>query len=107
MINDKKLKKIIKDSLGMTKNDDVIEEALVAQENVFNLKTELLSASTKDSHLELYEGYLKQFNIISAQLDNVNRSESNSTHSAYRSLKCDETYAMNAVYLHSYIQLIQ
>jgi len=101
MINDKEIKKIIKNTLSINKDDkEIIEESLVAQEKVFQLKTELLSDATKQSHFELYDQYVKEFNKTSAQLDAVNRNAANSSHSAYRSLKLDETYNMNAVYLH-------
>jgi len=102
MIDDNDLKKIIKESLGTTKKPrkEVIEESLVAQEKVFKLNTELLSSATKQSHMELYDEYVKEFNKISALLDVVDTNEANSDHSAYRQLKIDETYNMNSIYLH-------
>jgi Fe-Mn family superoxide dismutase len=37
---------------------------------------------------------------VSAKLDTANRTETNPRHSDYRSLKLDETYNLNAVWLH-------
>ena len=90
--------KIIKNTLGTEKED--LNEALVAQQKQFKLVTEFQSAATKKAHEVLYEGYLEAFNRISAELDSVDRSAVKSNSSNYRSLKQDETYNMNAVYLH-------
>ena len=80
--------------------DDNLQESLVAQVKTFNLPTELLSNATKQNHVSLYQQYVKDFNNISARLDTVDRQLSNSTTSDYRTLKIDETYSMNAAYLH-------
>jgi len=77
-----------------------LDESFIATDKSFNLPTELLSDATKKNHLELYHKYVEEFNRISAQLDTADRENSNSNHSQYRSLKVDETYNMNAVYLH-------
>ena len=92
------LKKNIRDSLGL--KESVLEEAYVAQTKQFNLPTELLSSSNKQNHIELYKNYIQDFNEISAKLDAVDRSSVDSNNSPYRSLKNDETYNMNAAYLH-------
>ena len=94
------VKKIIKDTLGVSDEKDVIEEAFVAKTNVFNLPTEMLSKRNKQNHVELYESYVENFNRISAELDGANRDNVNSNNSNFRSLKIDETYNMNAIYLH-------
>ena len=96
----KDIKKIITDSLNTDKDDNVIEEAYVANQKQFKLNTEYLSDSNKQNHIELYKGYIETFNKISAELDNVDKSASNSNNSNYRSLKSDESYNMNAIYLH-------
>ena len=98
MIKNSEIAKIINDSLGNKPN--VIEEALVAQQKPFNLSTEFQSAATKRAHDGLYQGYVEAFNRISAELDTVDRNEAKSNGSQYRSLKQDETYNMNGVYLH-------
>ncbi len=100
MITDDDIKRIIKESIEPKSDKQSLEEAYVATEKPFDLKTEFLSAANKKNHIELYEGYIKEFNEISSKLDTVDRMASNSNHSAYRCLKVDETYNMNAVYLH-------
>lgn len=91
-IFDKKIKDTIRKTLKL-------DEALVAQEKKFEIKTDFLSAANVDNHIELYQGYLKNFNEISAKLDAESR-DANSNNSTFRSLKNDETYNMNAAYLH-------
>ena len=95
----KDLKENIRESLGMEQSEN-LSESYVAQPKAFNLQTELLSPAAKKSHLELYDQYIKTFNRISAELDTVDRSDVNSNHSKFRDLKIDETYNMNAIYLH-------
>jgi Fe-Mn family superoxide dismutase len=98
MIKNSEISKIISETLG--NKPEPLNEALVAQQKIFNLPTEFQSAATKKSHDSLYLGYLEAFNRISAELDTVDRSDVKSNGSSYRSLKQDETYNMNAVYLH-------
>ena len=95
----KDLAENIRESLKL-EDDEVLNESYVAQPKYFDLKTEMLSTANKKNHIELYHGYVEELNKISAQLDAVNTSNANSSHSAFRSLKIDETYCMNAVYLH-------
>lgn len=99
MIKNSDVLKVITETLGTTKGE-IIEEALVAQQKNFNLATEFQSAATKKAHDGLYQGYLEAFNRISAELDTVDRTEVKSNGSQFRSLKQDETYNMNGVYLH-------
>lgn len=102
MIDKKDVRNIIRESLNMdsTEEADVLEESLVLQQKTFTLSTELLSQKNKKAHLELYENYVKAFNRVSAELDGVDKSEANLNNSAFRSLKQDEVYNMNATYLH-------
>ena len=101
MLTNKELKKVIKKSLGPDEEDALqIDEAYVAQLKKFSLPTEMLRAKNKASHKALYDNYVKTFNAISAELDAVDREQASLNHSAYRSLKLDETHSMNAVYLH-------
>jgi Fe-Mn family superoxide dismutase len=88
----------IKKTLGLDR--EKLDEAYVAQVKQFNLPTELLSPANKRNHIELYEGYVASFNRISAELDTADRQNANSNNSPYRDLKIDETYNMNAAYLH-------
>lgn len=100
----KDITKIVRQSLGLsdteTKRAQKLDESLVADPKPFNLPTEFQSAATKRAHFELYENYVKTFNRVSAELDSADRAESNSNSSQFRSLKIDETYNMNAMFLH-------
>ena len=96
-IIDEKIKNMIKGDLNL---NDKLNEALVAQQKKFDNKTEFLSEKNKNNHEELYKQYIKDFNAISAKLDAVDKSQASGNHSAFRQLKIDETYNMNAVYLH-------
>jgi Fe-Mn family superoxide dismutase len=99
MITNKSVKDLIRSSMNLDDNEQ-LNESLVAQVKLFDLPTEFLGKANKLNHKELYEGYIKAFNEVSAELDTVDKSASNSNHSSYRSLKNDETYNMNALYLH-------
>ena len=77
-----------------------LDEAFVHEPKQFKQVTEFLSEKAKIAHIELYKGYIKSFNNISSKLDTVDRSESNSNHSAYRSLKIDEANNLNGIWLH-------
>ena len=94
----KKIKQLIKNDLGL--KDMPINEALVAQEKIFQINTDYLTNKNKENHKNLYRQYLKDFNEISVKLDAVDKSSSSSNHSEFRQLKIDETYNMNAAYLH-------
>jgi len=95
----KNLRDNIRESLGLNENEE-LNEVYVAQLKQYNLPTELLSVANKRNHIELYEGYVENFNRVSAELDTADRSAANSNHSEYRSLKIDEAYNMNGAYLH-------
>lgn len=88
-----KAKKAIKEALSLN-------EALNAQEKTFSFNVDLLSQDNFQNHLELYKGYINNFNKASATLDTVNREEVNSSYSDYRCVKEAETFNMNGVYLH-------
>ncbi len=100
MITNKDVKDIIRSSMKLDDGSSRIDESLVAQQKTFDLPTEFLSGANKKAHKELYEGYIENFNKVSAKLDTVDKSSSNANHSEFRSLKIDETYNMNALYLH-------
>jgi len=93
------IKSIIRSSLKIDEKH-AINESLVSQEKKFNLMTEFQSNATKLAHNKLYQNYIEAFNRVSAELDTADRQNANSNNSQYRSLKQDETYNMNAVYLH-------
>lgn len=88
-----KIKDVIRDTLN-------INEVLTAQEKKFIFNSDFLSNENFQNHVELYQGYLKNFNEVSAKLDTVDRKNVNCNHSDFRSLKLDETFNMNGVYLH-------
>ncbi len=92
----KEVKEIIKNSLGVY---DDIKESYVATPKDYDINTEMLLPKTKQSHNELYKNYVSVLNDISAKLDTVDVREANYT-STFRSLKIDEQYNLNAVYLH-------
>lgn len=81
-------------------NKNVMSEAYVAQSTKFDLKTELLSDKTKRAHQELLDGYVKKLNEVSAKIDGSDKSSANLNNSEYRSLKIDESYNLNAAFLH-------
>ena len=98
-MNDKTLKQIIREELGLETN--TLNESYVTQAKVYNLSTELLSEKNKAEHQKLLEKYVASLNEISVKLDTVDREDLGPNHSEFRCLKIDETYNMNAAYLHA------
>lgn len=92
------LKKTVKETVQGTKSN--LTEAYVAQQKPFKQVSELVSQKTKDSHTGLYKNYIESLNDVSSKLDSADRAVSNSRHSEYRSLKLDEAYNLNAMWLH-------
>jgi|TARA_R110001592_G_scaffold131552_1_gene345582 Fe-Mn family superoxide dismutase len=88
-----KIKNVIRDTLK-------IDESLSAQEKKFTFNSDFLSNENFQNHIELYQGYLENFNKVSAKLDTVDRQNVNCNHSEFRSLKLDEAFNMNGVFLH-------
>ena len=104
-IDDKTLNKIIKETLGLEDDDkkvQTIAEAFVVQAQKYDINTDLLSQKAIEAHLRLLDGYIEVLNEISAKLDSVDRSPANSSDSNLRRLKIDETYNLNAAFLHAY-----
>jgi Fe-Mn family superoxide dismutase len=94
---------LIKETLTLENEEgqeEVLGEALVAQVKTYTLPTEALSQANKKNHFSLYDQEIKDFNRVSAELDAASRSNASSNHSLFRSLKVDETYNLNGVYLH-------
>jgi Fe-Mn family superoxide dismutase len=75
-------------------------ESYVATAKSFKQVTEFISQKTKDAHMELYLGNVSAVNDVSGMLDSANADEANSRHADFRSLKLDETFNLNAVWLH-------
>lgn len=95
------LNKIVKESLvaaGVTK-EKKLAESMVAQPKQYNQVSETTSQKSKDAHARLYKDYIEKFNRISAELDSASK-DANSTNSEYRRLKMDETFCLNAAWLH-------
>lgn len=84
----------------MNDDEEVFSEAYVAQPKQYDLPAESVKSSTKSKHLELYHGYIESTNKISAELDTAKRGDASPAGSQFRSLKADEVYNINAVYLH-------
>lgn len=87
---------IQKISENVEKSAKALKEALIVLPKTFLLKTEWLSAKTKETHEKLYKGYAASFNQASAELDSVSREDI----TKLRNLKENETYNLNAVKLH-------
>ena len=92
------IKSQIKEAKSKLPSD--INESYVHEPKKFKQVTEFVTQKTKDAHVELYKGYIQSLNKVSSELDTANREESNPRHSAYRSLKLDESYNLNATWLH-------
>ncbi len=92
------LKKSVKESISVNKPS--LDEAYVAEPKPFKQVSELLSQKAKDMHTGLYKNYVESLNSVSAELDTADRSAANPRHSEFRSLKLDEAYNLNAVWLH-------
>jgi Fe-Mn family superoxide dismutase len=97
-MDEKTIKKVIRSSMGLKKP---LKESYVTKAKKYQLPTELLSEKTKKAHQELLAKYVEDLNLVSAKLDTVNRDEANLNHSEFRSLKIDETYNLNAAFLHA------
>jgi len=79
---------------------EIVNESYVAEPKKFNQVSEMVSQQTKDAHIELYKKYVSELNQVSAELDSAGRSKANASHSEFRSLKLDETFNLNAKWLH-------
>lgn len=91
---EKKVVKAISNSLNS------INESYVSSEKKFKMLTDFLSQKTKESHIKLYKSYLSTFNDVSAKLDSVDYSESDTNHSDHKQLKLDEVHNFNSLWLH-------
>jgi Fe-Mn family superoxide dismutase len=102
-VSEKDINEVIKESLGKANKQpekQVISEAYVVTTSKYDLTTEKLSEENKRAHQELMEGYAKSLNEISAALDSVDRDGVNPNNSSFRNLKIDESYNLNAAFLH-------
>jgi Fe-Mn family superoxide dismutase len=99
---DSLLKDIVKESIRkhLPADEETISEAYVAQQKPYSQVTEFLTQKTKDAHTRLYQNYVQTLNRVSAELDSVDQTNVDSRHNDFRSGKLDETYNLNAVWLH-------
>lgn len=103
ILNDIDIEGIVKNSIKSNRllsSVNELNEAYVAQVKPFKQVTEYVSQKTKESHTALYKGYVEALNKVSSKLDSADKPDANSNHSAYRSLKLDEAYNLNSVWLH-------
>lgn len=94
------LKEVIRESLGLNEKSLLLDESYVASPKKYDIKTELLSEKAKEAHDQLYKGYIASLNQISTQLDTADRKNVSPNGCIFRSLKQDETFCRNGVYLH-------
>ena len=85
---------VIEKALG-----DRLQEAYVTEPKKFDLRTELLSDSTKKAQQQEFEQFVEALNKVSAELDGADRENVNNKASDFRSLILDEVYNMNASFL--------
>jgi Fe-Mn family superoxide dismutase len=78
-----------------------LSESYVVTYNKSNPKSFTVGEAPLRAHEELFKNYIEKLNAISAKIDSADKSQANSNHSEFRSLKIDETFNMNAAYLHS------
>lgn len=90
----------VSDVMPRQPNRTTVDEAYVIQAKKFEVPTESLSDKAKSSHQKLLDGYVKTLNEVSAKLDSVDRDNVNPNHCELRSLKIDESYNINAAFLH-------
>lgn len=91
---------VVKDVGEKISSPSLKAEAYVVQARHANSKTESLSEKNRKNHQELLDGYVKSLNEISAKLDSVDRDSVTPNGSDFRSLKIDESYNLNAAFLH-------
>lgn len=101
------IKKSIESHLGPAerakkakKTETQIDESYVHEPKQYKQVSEFVSQKTKNAHVELYKGYVDAMNKVSTDLDTADRGAVNSMHSQFRSLKLDESYNLNATWLH-------
>lgn len=99
---DEMLKGLVKQAVDSTVTSQfpALNEAYRHDPKPFKQVSELVSQKTKSAHTELYKGYIESLNKVSAELDSVDKSDVNSRHSQFRSLKIDEVFNLNATWLH-------
>ena len=95
------LESVVKESIRKAA-PGLVKESYVSQPKSYDQVSEFVSEKTKEAHTELYRKYVENLNQVSVELDTSERATDkvNSSHSQFRSLKLDETYNLNAKWLH-------
>ena len=93
-------KKELLESISKDLGVEDLNEAYVVSDRKFDYRTDAISNSTKQAHQKLLDNYVETLNRISAELDTANREDVNPNNAVFRSLKIDETYNINAAFLH-------
>ena len=105
VISNKEIMQVINETLGVdklpTKSAKLLNEAYVLQPKKYDIQTDIVSQKAISANIEDFESAVDVANEISAKLDSVDRSNSNSKDAAYRELKSAETYNLNYVFLTS------
>lgn len=78
-----------------------LNEAYVGTPQSYALPTEQLTQRTKKTHQAIYEQAVETMNSVSFRLEGADRHDANSANSVFRSLKRDESSAINSAFLHS------
>jgi Fe-Mn family superoxide dismutase len=78
-----------------------LDESYVVQTANNEIKSFSVNEKALNAHKDLFKGYVDALNLISAKLDSVDRSNSDSKSSEFRSLKLDEVFNANASFFHS------
>lgn len=100
-----RIAEVLKSSVeSVSKPEEVaaLQEAYVSQPKVYHTQTDSIKNSTMDGHTELYKKYIQSINEVNPKIDSAGQKleEANSNHSNIRSLKQDEAFLLNAIYLH-------
>lgn len=103
-INEKEILEAINETLykGSDKSQKDLSESYVVQAKKYDINTDMLSEKAIAANVENLHGYVEALNDVSAKLDSVDRSESNSKDSSFRGIKEAETYNLNGSFLSAY-----
>lgn len=96
------LTQVIEDAVKGALPKKNLQEAYVVSPKSYAQVSDYVSNKTKQNHEDLYKGYAEKLTRVSAEIDSVSQDFelANSSSSTLRSLKKDEAYLLNAVYLH-------
>ena len=105
-IDEKEILKAINETLykDSPKDDSKkkLSESYVVQAKKYEINTDMLSQKAIDANVENLQSYVDALNEVSAKLDSVDRSASNSKDSSFRGIKLDESHNMNGSFLTAY-----